>query len=459
MEKSRKIVVTRIVRSKDMNGGKLRQLSEIARRLAEVRSHAWRVFGGVNGLSVSTYDVRNRTKRHFDGSIIPSRLRFATAMDCANDMKAYRAAAKVSVHRQVFARTSDKAEQTRLFTLLKSDKWVEDKWLSRVMRDAYRHGRSRVRNQIVLEQCDYSWFELHGHGWIAVQSFKRGKRIAIPLASNQQVSGIIRLIISHESVLVHHTIEAPLGRPCGAETIGVDRGYTEVFVDSDGASHGNTLGVTLSLESDYLKSKYQSRNKLQAIAEKSSLAKRAKINRNNLGRKKLNRRKCRHQMRVKNIVAIACHSVFDKAKVIASEDLTGVIKSNKPRSANQKRRLSGWVKGVIAKTLEEVSHRRSSSVVVVNCAYTSQTCSCCERLGDRIGDKFHCTSCGAVEHADHNAAKNVLARIHDPEIGRWTPFAKVKSILQARSAQRSRQTDLESSCAVLASTDSECSLL
>ena len=35
--------------------------------------------------------------------------------------------------------------------------------------------------------------------------------------------------------------------------------------------------------------------------------------------------------------------------------------------------------------------------------------------------------------ADKNAAQNVLARLHDPEIDRWTPYQKVKSILQERT--------------------------
>lgn len=459
MKKSRKHVVTRLIRSKDLNAGKLRELIEIARRLAEVRSHTWRVYGGVNGATVSTYDVRAMSRRHFDASGIQSNLRGATAKDCADDIKAYRESAKAAIKSKVFARTSDKVEQKRLFALLKSDKWAEDKWLSRVMRKTYRHGRSHVRNHIVIEQCDYKWFSMNGHGWIACQSLVFRKRITIPLASNREVSGVIRLIVDDNGVSVHHTINVPNGRPCGTEVIGVDRGYTEVFVDSDGDAHGKTLGEVLSTESDYLKAKYQARNKLKAIVEKAEPAKRSRIERNNLGRKKLNRRKCRHQIRVKHIVSVACHSVVDKANVIASEDLTGVIKSIKPRSANQKRRMSGWVKGVIAKTLQDVSHRRCSSVVVVNCAYTSQTCSSCECFGNRSGDKFHCTSCGAVMQADYNAAMNVLARTRDQEIGRWTPFAKVKSILQSRSALRSRQTDQESSCSVVESTDSELALI
>ena len=37
--------------------------------------------------------------------------------------------------------------------------------------------------------------------------------------------------------------------------------------------------------------------------------------------------------------------------------------------------------------------------------------------------------------ADQNAAKNVLARLHDQEIHRWLPFQKVKQILLKRCRQ------------------------
>jgi hypothetical protein len=34
-----------------------------------------------------------------------------------------------------------------------------------------------------------------------------------------------------------------------------------------------------------------------------------------------------------------------------------------------------------------------------------------------------------TSQSDGNAARNVLARLHDQEIDRWTPWQKVKSIL------------------------------
>ena len=88
---------------------------------------------------------------------------------------------------------------------------------------------------------------------------------------------------------------------------------------------------------------------------------------------------------------------------------------------------------MIATALDTVSRRRGSSVILVNSAYTSQMDSRYGILkGKRSGDSFHCFD-GAVLQADKNAARNVLARLHDSEIDRWTPYQKVKSILLKRT--------------------------
>jgi hypothetical protein len=52
--------------------------------------------------------------------------------------------------------------------------------------------------------------------------------------------------------------------------------------------------------------------------------------------------------------------------------------------------------------------------------------------GKRSGDKFY-RATGDVLQADHNAALNVLARLSDPEIKRYTPYREVRRILLARS--------------------------
>ncbi len=108
---------------------------------------------------------------------------------------------------------------------------------------------------------------------------------------------------------------------------------------------------------------------------------------------------------------------------------------------NQKRRLSGWVKGLIQEALNSVSQRRGSSLRKVNCAYTSQMDSRYGvLLGHRNGEKFYCFD-GVVLDADENAARNIFARKDDPEIRLWTPYVEIKSILLKRTEQFRRKSE------------------
>lgn len=95
--------------------------------------------------------------------------------------------------------------------------------------------------------------------------------------------------------------------------------------------------------------------------------------------------------------------------------------------------MSSWAKGVLADALDSVCAQRKARHVLVNGAYTSQMDSTNGLLaGKRIGDRFYRLN-GDVLQADHNAALNVLARLDDGEISRYTPYREVRRILLARS--------------------------
>lgn len=69
----------------------------------------------------------------------------------------------------------------------------------------------------------------------------------------------------------------------------------------------------------------------------------------------------------------------------------------------------GW--GTFRLLLDYKQRERGGSVVLVDPAYTSQTCSCCGVVdkGSRASQSmFLCRSCGFVIHADLNAAVNIL---------------------------------------------------
>ena len=203
-------------------------------------------------------------------------------------------------------------------------------------------------------------------------------------------------------------------------------------MDSDGEHYGEGLGALLREKSDRLKVKNQRRARLRDIADKATPAKAARIRANNLGHKKIDSQAKKAKCQIRDTVFKAVHRVVDKASVIAAEDLTSPIAS-RSFGKNMNRRLSAWTKGTIAEALTSVSHRRGSSVVLVNAAYTSQVDSQTGCLaGKRRGNRFYCES-GDVMQADENAALNVLARLPDSEISRYMPYRKVKRVLQVRT--------------------------
>jgi IS605 OrfB family transposase len=437
---------TRILKSKNLNKGKYHQLEEQAERLGQVRSEVWHSFGSINGVSIkSDRAIRDQWLKERRCFNVSANAWKETLRDSFGDIKANRESAKEKVRKVLYKQVSDEKKRVELYKKLKSNNWISDNYLRRLMRKHWKHGRNHTHNQIVVRSDNYTTFQLGGHAWIKIPGLQKGKRIAIPLNTKVEPTGTLRLILKDGEVEVHYTIEIAETQNCGKATIGIDKGYTEVFVDSDGEHYGEGLGELLTKHSDKLKKKYQARNKIRTIANKKT-HKKQNIIENNLGRKKLNRLHYKVQSQVKDTIYQATHKLVDKASTIAVEDLTSPIKSRK-FGKNVIRRLSAWTKGVIATAIETISRRRGSSAILVNSAYTSQMDS---RhgvlLGKRSGDSFHCFD-GVVLQADENAAQNVLARLYDPEIDRWTPWQKVKSILLERTERlRLGLLNQDSSC-------------
>ncbi|MYC64578.1 MAG: transposase, partial [Caldilineaceae bacterium SB0661_bin_34] len=157
------------------------------------------------------------------------------------------------------------------------------------------------------------------------------------------------------------------------------------------------------------------------------------IRKNNLGNQKRDRRRTRHHKQVRDHLCQAAHTVVDKAGTIACEDLSAHMKSAPYRHRDTNRRLSGWVKGVMADTLTSISRRRGSAPALVNPAYTSQIDSRTGLLqGTRRWDRFYCLD-GVVLDADTNAACNILARLYDEEITLYMPYRDVRALLAERT--------------------------
>ena len=102
--------------------------------------------------------------------------------------------------------------------------------------------------------------------------------------------------------------------------------------------------------------------------------------------------------------------------------------------------VSRWARSALRERLEFRSQAGGSRLETVNAAYTNQTCPnpACGYVhrDNRHGDRFHCPHCGWDGDADLVAAMNLLARVGDAEIHRWTPVDEVKQILAGRFRRR-----------------------
>jgi putative transposase len=93
---------------------------------------------------------------------------------------------------------------------------------------------------------------------------------------------------------------------------------------------------------------------------------------------------------------------------IVLEDLTDIrehIKAGK----RVRTRLHRWAFRQLQEQIKYKAVALGIAVLYLNPAYTSQTCSECQKFGTRTGARFTC-SCGFRAHADWNASRN-LARI------------------------------------------------
>lgn len=418
-------------------------LAPICKAMGWVRADIWRRYGALNNVGKSNQDIRAEIveAKYYTDLFVDGTIRNETTKDIVNDILTYKAAAKALVRKAVFKRKVDKPEQRQLYTLLLQDKWLESSFLHRQMRKHFKHGKSRVANQFIVRSDKHREQVIDGCLRVTILVAKKyGEDITlVTTTSGKNVNLVgrnLRVIVKSDHVEIHYATEKAAGRVCGSEIIGVDKGYTEAFVDSEGEVHGAGFGAVLTAFSDKASRTGKYRNKLHALEKKHRAAGRQakadRIRHNNLGCKKIEARKLRARQHLRTIAFQAAHSIVDKACEVVSEDLTEPIK-NKYQWKRFNRRMSAWAKNVLAESLEAVCTQRKASNTLVCSAYTSQMDSFTGLLeGKRVGDKFHRIN-GDVIQSDYNAARNVKDRRDDPEISRFTPYREVRRILLSRS--------------------------
>ena len=114
------------------------------------------------------------------------------------------------------------------------------------------------------------------------------------------------------------------------------------------------------------------------------------------------RRQREHFLHVESSRYAKSHGVV----VIEKLNVAATVKSNLARGIAG----AGW--SMFANMLKYKLAWTGGTLVEVPAAYSSQTCSSCGHIDaeSRRGERFRCTACGVVEHADLNAAKVLKAR-------------------------------------------------
>ncbi|NEO98358.1 MAG: transposase [Symploca sp. SIO2E9] len=416
-------------------------------RLGIVRSQSYNKLGSVRhwGLDWKKAYPLVRALRTPESLDLPSKLMEWTVNDVAKAISAQQAACIEALGTALHHRYPGKENEKRrkqCYKQLSDTSFLDNPFLHRVVRKQFQRGHSWVKNQIVYQQGGYSCKRISRHTYeLELAGLRRGKRNRILIRSNRKITRQIRLIHNLEldrfevHFLVNHgTVTAP-GQP---REIGIDKGYTEAFYDSDGNAHGKGLGFLATAKSDRITAKNRNRGKLWGLhrkLEKIDPAKSARILENNLSRKTENRRYRQDQEAIAQVIGAASKSLLgsESLKVFA-EDLTQPIKS-KRQSKAMSRKLNSWMKGAMRDSLQKWANWTGSVISEVGSSYTSQVDSVTGTLlGRRNGDNF-IRFTGVVLQADHNAALNILARGTDKEISRFMKREEVQGVLLRRTAR------------------------
>lgn len=233
-----------------------------------------------------------------------------------------------------------------------------------------------------------------------------GGRIKVPFVCHNQkylpyIKGEADLILKKGKFYIFQTVEVPEEDVKDIEEfIGCDFGLTNIAVTSDGVKHSaEWLNI-------YREHRQKVRSSIQAKADtskRSTTRNCRKLSKRLSGRERTTSNLINHTIS-KSIVK----SAKEQEKGIAIEDLTNIRFTSKRRNKKFRTKLGKWNFSDLRQKLEYKSLLNGVKLVVVNPAYTSQTCHSCKHIGKRTNKVFKCTNTNCkidTIDADENASK------------------------------------------------------
>jgi IS605 OrfB family transposase len=128
--------------------------------------------------------------------------------------------------------------------------------------------------------------------------------------------------------------------------------------------------------------------------------------------KKISGKEARRIKHTNHIVSkqIIQEAIATQVGTVVMEDLTNIRK--RIRAGKKMRsRLHKWAFHQLQMLIQYKAESHGLKVLYVNPAYSSQTCSLCDQLGERNRHLFKCT-CGNQQHSDLNASRNLCRNVH-----------------------------------------------
>ena len=441
-------------------GGDLVKARIMARRAGRLRSEIWNQYGSLQAYGISHQKLYKEFQKTNPPSMyqLPQKQWQKTFERVINDIHACIEAAKTIVIRKIYRFfkpekdsdgkiIKDSSFRAELIESLKNRAWMQYPLIHRWMRQAYHRGHTYVNNQICIGISNGAVVKRVSRNVISVtiggdkKSQRRYEKLTLLFKVGRCTpTGIFQIIFDNVTgvVRLHYPKIVKRSTNIGNGSSGLDKGYTEAFVDSRGITYGDGIGRVMTTSVAKRHTRGKGRNKLYQIAIKKN---KQHIHKCNLTKKKWSKRENKKKNTLTTLVRTGANQFFNNYQHAITEDLSFTVK-NKKIAKKVNRNLAEWCKKTLQKALDEIAYRRQSSVTVVNAAYTSQVDSRFGvLLGTRSGDRFF-TFDGKVFQADCNAARNIETRMDDPNIGRFMKSIDVRKILIQRTVSFLLQRDL-----------------
>lgn len=185
--------------------------------------------------------------------------------------------------------------------------------------------------------------------------------------------------------------------------IGIDLGIASIATLSNGKT----------FSSSEILSYKNKRRKIKASIQKKGTKNSKKVLKRLSGKERNHVKIINHTIS-KQIVQIA----KNENSGIVMEKLTGITRGFKKSSKELNTIKHQWSFDMLQRFIQYKATKEGIPVLLINPAYTSQTCHKCLRIGNRVNQQFECKNCQSIVNADENASKVIRlsgASVNMPE--------------------------------------------